>query len=234
MLNILQCMDEFNINHLVFSSSCTVYGTPDNLPVTEDEPIKRPLAPYGNTKKICEEIIEDTIKAKPKLKAIALRYFNPIGAHSSFLIGENPTGIPDNLMPYITQVAAGDRDKLRVFGNDYDTPDGTCIRDYIHVVDLAQAHVKALERLMNNKSKERYEALNVGTGTGYTVLDVINSFEKVSGVKLNYEIVDRRPGDVEKIYASTSLANRELGWKASRTLDQMTHSAWEWQKRRGQ
>jgi len=231
MLNVLQCMDEFDIQHLVFSSSCTVYGNPKTLPVTEDAPVTRPEAPYGNTKKICEEIIEDTMKAKNQMSAISLRYFNPIGAHPSTLIGEKPTGIPDNLMPFITQVASGQRDKLKIFGNDYDTPDGTCIRDYIHVVDLAIAHVKALDRMREGRSKQRNETFNVGTGTGYTVLDVINSFERVSGLKLNFEIVDRRPGDVEKIYASTHLANQELEWKATRTLDQMTQSAWEWQQR---
>ncbi len=230
-LNILEVMEDFKIANLVFSSSCTVYGKPDSLPVTENESVKRPLAPYGNTKKICEEMIQDTVSSKAALNATSLRYFNPIGAHSSALIGENPTGTPNNLMPFITQVAVGKREKLRVFGNDYDTPDGTCVRDYIHVVDLAQAHVKALERLLRFQATGTYEAFNVGTGTGYTVLEVIDSFERVSGLKLNFEIVDRRPGDVEKIFASTSLANSELDWKASLGLDQMTRSAWEWELR---
>jgi UDP-glucose 4-epimerase len=187
-------------------------------------------SPYGNTKQISEEIIEDVSKTH-NLRAILLRYFNPIGAHESALIGELPLGVPNNLMPFITQTAIGKRDCLSVFGTDYNTPDGTAIRDYIHVVDLAQAHVIAIERLLNGKNKEKVEAFNLGTGIGYSVLDVIKSFERTAKTKLNYQIVDRRPGDVEEIWADTKLANDELGWKAQRDLDEMTLSAWNWEKR---
>lgn len=230
LLNLLSAMIEFDIPNIVFSSSCTVYGQPEKLPVTEDAPIQKALSPYGNTKQICEEIISDTIFANSSLKAISLRYFNPIGAHPSALIGELPLGVPANLVPFITQTAIGLRDQLKVFGNDYDTSDGTCIRDYIHVVDLAKAHVVAIARLLENKNKTNYEVFNIGTGNGNTVLDIIKTFEKVSGVKLNYKIVDRRPGDIEKVWADTSFANNELGWKAVSTLDETLLSAWKWEQ----
>ncbi|KUK57271.1 MAG: UDP-glucose 4-epimerase [Bacteroidetes bacterium 38_7] len=231
LINILEGMLDNGIAHLVFSSSCTVYGQPDELPVRETSPIKEAISPYGNTKQISEEIIRDTIGAFPQIKAILLRYFNPIGAHSSAQIGELPLGIPNNLMPFITQTAIGKREVLRVYGNDYDTPDGTAIRDYIHVVDLSNAHVAALNRMLQNKMKNNYEIFNLGTGQGHTVLEVIHSFEKVSGVKLNYVFTNRRPGDVEKVWADTTYANQELGWKAQRSLDEMTLSAWRWELR---
>lgn len=229
LVNILQGMQDNNIPNLVFSSSCTVYGQPDELPVTEKAPIKKAESPYGNTKQISEEIIADTIKAT-KLKAIALRYFNPIGAHETAIIGELPIGVPNNLMPFITQTAAGVREFLRVFGDDYNTPDGTAIRDYIHVVDLAKAHVVAVERMVEQKMKKDYEIFNLGTGKGYSVLEVIKSFERSTGEKLNYKIVGRRPGDVEQVYADTEFANKELGWKAEKGIDDMTSSAWSWQQ----
>ncbi len=229
MINLLKAMRETGISNLVFSSSCTVYGQPDQLPVNEKAPRKDAESPYGNTKKISEDIIEDTVRTTG-MKAIALRYFNPIGAHGSALIGELPVGTPNNLVPYITQTAAGIRDHLRVFGNDYDTPDGTPIRDYIHVADLARAHVIAMNRMLRNQNKDRYEIFNLGTGNGFTVLEVIKSFEKVSGIKLNHKIVQRRPGDVEKVWADTTHANEELGWKAEKGLDEMMLSAWNWEK----
>jgi len=228
LINILENMKEFGVENLVFSSSCTVYGQPDELPVTENAPIKVAMSPYGNTKQISEEIIRDTLR-NGGLKAIALRYFNPIGAHESALIGELPLGVPSNLMPFITQTAIGIRKQLSVFGDDYNTPDGTAIRDYIHVVDLADAHVIAVERMVNNKGKKDFEMFNLGTGNGFSVLEVINSFEKTSQTKLNYQIVGRRAGDVEVVYADTTFANEELGWKAVKTLDEMTLSAWNWE-----
>ncbi len=228
LVNILENMKTHGIENLVFSSSCTVYGQPEILPVTEDAAIQKAMSPYGNTKQISEEIISDTV-ATGGIKAIALRYFNPIGAHESALIGELPLGVPNNLMPFITQTAIGIRPNLNVFGSDYNTPDGTAIRDYIHVVDLAKAHVVAVERMINKKSKSNFEMFNVGTGNGYSVLDVIKSFEKTTGQKLNYQIVGRRPGDVEKVYADTTFANNELGWKAKKSLDEMTLSAWNWE-----
>lgn len=227
-VNLLESMARHGVKHLIFSSSCTVYGQPDKLPVTEQTPLKKAESPYGNTKKIMEDIIADTVNTGD-LSAISLRYFNPIGAHESALIGEAPAGIPDNLVPYITQTAIGARPFLRVFGNDYDTPDGTPLRDYLHVVDLAKAHVVALKRMLNGQCKDRYEVFNLGTGTGYSVMDIIRSFEKVSGLKLNYQVVARRPGDVVKIWADASYANTELGWKAEKTLDDMMRSAWAWQ-----
>ena len=230
LMNILEGMQQAKIKNLVFSSSCTVYGQPDELPVRETSPIKPAFSPYGNTKQIAEEIIHDTIHAFPQLQAMALRYFNPIGAHESALIGELPLGVPSNLIPFITQTAIGKRQQLKVFGSDYNTPDGTAIRDYIHVVDLAKAHVVAINRMINNKMKKPVEMFNLGTGNGLSVLDVINSFEKVSGEKLNYIIVERRPGDVEQVWADTSFANEELGWKAEKTVDEMTLSAWNWEK----
>jgi UDP-glucose 4-epimerase len=231
MINILRAMNEFKIPSLVFSSSCTVYGQPDALPVTEHSPIKPASSPYGNTKQISEEIIRDTIAANSVMKAISLRYFNPVGAHPSALIGELPLGTPQNLVPYITQTAIGLRDILRVFGNDYNTPDGTGIRDYIYVVDLAKAHVVAINRLVEGKNKKSYEVFNLGTGKGLSVLEVIHSFEKVTGQKVNYVFQPRRAGDISSVYADTSLANTELGWKAEASLEETLLSAWNWEKR---
>lgn len=231
LINLLEGMRDFNIPNMVFSSSCTVYGQPDKLPVDESAPVQKPISPYGNTKKISEEIIQDAIKAFSGIKAISLRYFNPIGAHESALIGELPRGVPNNLVPFITQTAAGVRDQLKVFGDDYNTTDGSCIRDYIHVVDLAKAHVIAINRLIQSVNKKPYEYFNLGTGNGFSVLEVIKSFEKVANQKLNYQIVDRRPGDVEQIWADTTIANQELGWKAEKSLDEMMSSAWKWQKK---
>jgi len=230
LMNVLEGMLEQDIPALIFSSSATVYGQPDDLPVTEATPTLPANSPYGNTKQIGEEIIRETVHANEKLKAISLRYFNPVGAHESALIGEFPLGVPNNLLPFITQTGIGIREKLSVFGSDYDTPDGTCIRDYIHVVDLVDAHIVALERLLENKNESRYEVFNLGTGSGYTVLEVIKAFEEQSGVKLNYQLVDRREGDVEKIWANPELANEKLGWTAKRGLEEMVRSAWEWEK----
>lgn len=230
LLNLLEVMNANPAISLVFSSSCTVYGQPDKLPVTEEAPIKKANSPYGNTKQIAEEIIQDAIVANPKVKAIALRYFNPIGAHSSALIGELPLGVPQNLVPFITQTAIGLRQQLSVFGNDYNTPDGSCIRDYIHVVDLAKAHVVAIKRLIENKGKENFEIFNLGTGNGVSVLEMVKTFEKVTGVKLNYKIVPRRPGDVEQVWSDTRIANEVLGWKAQSTLDETLLSAWKWEQ----
>lgn len=229
LINLLQLSEEFEIDKFIFSSSCTVYGEPDNLPVTEQSPIKKAESPYGNTKQVGEEIIADYAAANPGTKAVALRYFNPIGAHDSTVIGELPLGVPANLVPYITQTAAGIREKLMVFGGDYQTHDGTCVRDYIHVVDLANAHIKALE--FCDKMSSSFEVFNIGTGKGSSVLDAINAFEKVSEEKLNYEIVARRPGDIEKTYADTTRANEVLGWKSERDLDNMMLTAWNWQKK---
>ncbi|WP_372752391.1 UDP-glucose 4-epimerase GalE [Mariniflexile sp.] len=215
----------------IFSSSCTVYGQADELPITENDPVKKAESPYGNTKQIGEEIIRDTCKVTPSIKAIALRYFNPVGAHESVNIGELPIGVPQNLVPFITQTAIGLREQLSVFGDDYPTADGTCIRDYIHVVDLANAHVVALERLLKNNNKANYETFNLGTGTGSSVLEVIKSFEKVSGKKLNYKIVGRREGDVISAYADTTKANEELGWKTKLSLDDAMRSAWNWEQK---
>jgi UDP-glucose 4-epimerase len=231
LMNLLEMMDKYNTASFVFSSSCTVYGEPDELPVKESTPVKPAISPYGNTKQVAEEIIRDYMKVKSELKSIALRYFNPVGAHKSAAIGELPLGVPANLVPFITQTAIGIRKQLSVFGDDYNTPDGTAIRDYIHVVDLAKAHVVATERLLQNKNKSNYEIFNIGTGNGFSVLEVIKSFEKVSGQKLNYKIVERRAGDVEKVYADTTYANNELGWKAEKSLDEMMLSAWNWEKK---
>ncbi len=229
LMNILESMHEHKVPFFVFSSSCTVYGQPDELPVSETAPIQPAMSPYGNTKQISEEIIRDFMVSFP-VKCIALRYFNPIGAHDSALIGELPLGVPNNLVPFITQTAIGKRPLLRVFGSDYNTPDGTAIRDYIHVDDIANAHVVAIERMVNKNNKNDFEVFNLGTGNGFSVLEVIQSFERVSGQKLNYQIVDRRPGDVEQVYADTRFANEELGWKAEKTLDEMTLSAWKWEQ----
>jgi len=229
-INLLEMMKKYRVKYMVFSSSCTVYGQPDTLPVTEDSPLQPATSPYGNTKKICEDIIRDTTVAFNEIKAISLRYFNPIGAHPSALIGELPRGVPENLVPFITQTAIGLRDELKVFGNDYDTPDGSCIRDYLHVSDLARAHVKAVERLLNGGNKKDYEVFNLGTGKGVSVLEVINTFEKVTGIRLKYRITARRQGDIEQIWADASLANRELGWKTEYSLGDALKSAWEWEK----
>lgn len=229
-INLLECMIDFDVKNIVFSSSCTIYGQPDKLPVDESAPIKEPLSPYGNTKQVNERMIRYTIQAGNPVKGISLRYFNPIGAHPSARIGEKPQGIPNNLVPYITQTALGLREELKVFGNDYDTPDGTPIRDYINVVDLAKAHVTAIGRLIESKNKKEYEYFNLGTGRGNTVLEVINAFERATGVKISYRIVGRRAGDVEKVYADTSYANRELGWKAEKSLEETLLSAWNFEK----
>jgi UDP-glucose 4-epimerase len=229
LINLLDVMNENGCNNLVFSSSCTVYGQPDVLPVSEEAPIKKAMSPYGNTKQISEEIIFDQSQTS-SLKTIALRYFNPIGSHESALIGELPIGVPNNLIPFVTQTAIGKRALLKVFGDDYDTHDGTAIRDYIHVVDLAKAHVVALERLSGNKTESSFEIFNLGTGNGNSVLDVILTFEKVNQVKVNYEIVGRRAGDVEKVWADTKKANEVLGWKTQLGLDVAMKSAWEWEK----
>lgn len=230
MLNLLDALAEFKNMAFVFSSSCTVYGQPDHLPVAEDAPIKPAESPYGNTKQICEEILRDYCAANKNFSTISLRYFNPVGAHASALIGELPLGVPNNLVPFITQSAAGIRDAIRVFGNDYPTPDGTAIRDYIHITDLAKAHVKALERIIHKQQQSQYEFFNLGTGRGYSVLEVIHAFEQVSGLKLNYQISKRRAGDVEQIYADTRLAEQVLGWKAELSLADMMSSAWKWQQ----
>ena len=229
LINILQCMQEFGINNLVFSSSCTVYGQPELLPVKEDSPIQPAMSPYGNTKQISEEMIKDKATISD-LKSSLLRYFNPIGAHDSALIGELPIGIPNNLVPFITQTAIGKREFLRVFGNDYNTPDGSCIRDYIHVVDLAKAHIIALERMLNNNNKQAVEVFNIGTGKGHSVLEVIKTFEKASAVRLNYKFAPRRAGDIEQIWADTTYAQNELGWRAEKNLYDMVASAWKWEQ----
>lgn len=229
LFNLLECADKFGVGNFLFSSSATVYGQAEVLPVTEQSPVIAPESPYGNTKKIAEEIIRDVTKAT-NLHGICLRYFNPCGAHSSALLGELPRGIPNNLVPYISQTAAGLREKLSIYGNDYNTPDGTAIRDYIHVVDLAKAHVTALTRMAGGKQKEQFEIFNIGTGIGYTVLQVVNAFESVNGLKLNYEFTPRRKGDTESLYADTTLANNELGWKAELGLNDMMGSAWKWQQ----
>lgn len=231
LINLLECQLKYGVANIVFSSSCTVYGQPDHLPVTEDTPRKDAESPYGNTKRVNEDILHDTIAANPQLKGIALRYFNPVGAHPSALIGELPLGIPANLVPFITQTAAGLRSELKIFGDDYDTVDGSAVRDYINVVDLAKAHVVAVSRLLGNKNKAGYEIFNLGTGNGVSVLEAVHAFERATGVKLNYKIVGRRAGDIEKIWADTTLANQELGWKAEKGLEETLLSAWEWEKR---
>ncbi|MDR1896284.1 MAG: UDP-glucose 4-epimerase GalE [Prevotellaceae bacterium] len=230
LLNILELMGEQDAPNLVFSSSCTVYGQPDTLPVTEDAEVKPAASPYGNTKQIAEEIIRDTIHANNSLKCIALRYFNPVGAHPSAAIGELPNGIPNNLIPFVTQTAIGIRERLRVFGNDYNTPDGSAIRDYIYVVDLAKAHVISVERLLNNKNKKGLEIFNLGTGTGLSVLEILKEFETATGVEVKKEIVGRREGDIEKVWADPALANKELGWKAETSTREMLKTAWAWEK----
>ncbi len=229
LINILELMPKHNVKGIIFSSSCTVYGQPDILPVTEAAPIKKAESPYGNTKQINEEIIRDTVASGSPIHAVMLRYFNPIGAHPSALIGELPNGVPQNLIPYLTQTAIGIREKLSVFGDDYDTPDGSCIRDFIYVVDLAKAHVIAMNRILEDKQKDSVEVFNIGTGRGLSVLELINAFEKSTGVKLNYQIVGRRAGDIVKVWADPTLANTELGWKADTPIEDTLRSAWNWQ-----
>jgi len=229
LINLLEVMHKMQVKHLVFSSSCTVYGQPEILPVTEQSPILPAMSPYGNTKQIGEEIIRDFTIAND-FKSIALRYFNPVGAHHSGLIGELPLGVPNNLVPFITQTAAGLRNELSIFGKDYNTADGTCIRDYIHVSDVADAHIFAMERMYNSKEAAKFEFFNIGTGKGTSVLEAVKKFEEVSGLNLNYKFVERRSGDVEKVYADTSYANKTFGWKSKRNLDDMMLSAWKWQQ----
>lgn len=228
-VNLFEAMKKHGVKNIIFSSSASVYGEPDVSQVTEETPVKKAENPYGNTKKIVEDILQDISKTKC-LNAIALRYFNVIGAHDSRLIGDTPVGEPENLMPYITQTAIGIREQLNVFGDDYDTRDGTCIRDYIHVVDLAKAHVKALKRLLDRKNKNEFEIYNLGTGNGCSVLDLIKKFEQINDIKINYKIVGRRAGDPVQYWADASLANKELDWKAERGIEDMVRSAWEWEK----
>jgi len=230
LMNLLEEMLASHVPNIVFSSSATVYGQPDKLPADESAPIKKATSPYGNTKQIAEEIIQDVMHAHKDFKAISLRYFNPIGAHPSALIGELPLGVPDNLVPFITQTAIGIRKELNVFGDDYNTPDGTAIRDYINVVDLAKAHVVAIKRLIEQKNRKNFEVFNLGTGKGSSVMEIVKAFEKATGKKLNYKIVGRRAGDVESVYADTSLANNELSWETGIGLEETLLSAWNWEK----
>ncbi|MEN9369489.1 MAG: hypothetical protein RI952_354 [Bacteroidota bacterium] len=231
-INLLECMVAYKIKNIVFSSSCTVYGNPTQLPVTETAPVQKAMSPYGNTKQMGEEVLENVSKAND-INVITLRYFNPIGAHESARIGEIQHGVPHHLIPYITETAVGKRKQLNVFGGDYHTHDGTCVRDYIHVVDLAKAHIAAISRLIENKNEQKMEVYNIGTGLGYSVLDIIGAFEKATGLKINYQIVDRRPGDVEAVYADTSLAEQKLNWKASLGIEDMMRSAWNWEQALG-
>ena len=230
LVNLLELMPKYGVKGIIFSSSCTVYGqpAPENLPVTEDAPVKPAESPYGNTKQVNEEIIRDFINSGAYIKAILLRYFNPIGSHPSAIIGEMPNGVPMNLIPYVTQTAMGIREQLKVFGNDYDTPDGTCIRDYIYVVDLAKAHVKAMQRVLDTDS-DKLEVFNVGTGKGVSTKEIVDAFEKSTGVKLNWTFAPRRPGDIEKVWANPEKANNVLGWKAETSLEDTLKSAWNWQ-----
>ena len=229
LVNLLELMPKYDVKGIIFSSSCTVYGQPDVLPVTEESPIKKAESPYGNTKQINEEIIQDTVRSGSPIKSIILRYFNPIGSHPTAIIGEMPNGVPRNLIPYLTQTAIGIREKLSVFVHDYDPPDGSCIRDYIYVVDLAKAHVSAMTRIMEDQIEEPVEIYNIGTGTGTSVLELIHAFEKATGVKLNYQIVGRRAGDIEKVWGNVDKANRKLGWRADTPLEDVLASAWRWQ-----
>ena len=232
LINLLELMPKYNVKGIIFSSSCTVYGQPtaENLPVTEEAPIQKALSPYGNTKQINEEIIYDYIHSGAPVKSIILRYFNPIGAHPSALIGELPNGVPMNLIPFVTQTAIGVRQQLKIFGNDYNTPDGTCIRDYIYVVDLAKAHVAAMARVLDQKT-EPIEYFNIGTGNGVSTLEVVEGFEKATGVKVNWEYAPRREGDIEKVWGNVDKANKILGWKADTPLEDVLASAWKWQKK---
>lgn len=231
LINILELMSQHGVKGIIFSSSCTVYGqpSPENLPVTENAPIQKALSPYGNTKQINEEIIQDYIHSGAPIKSVILRYFNPIGAHPTAHIGELPNGVPMNLIPFVTQTAIGIRKQLKIFGNDYNTPDGTCIRDYIYVVDLAKAHVKAMERILEDKGTDSVEIFNIGTGRGVSTLEVVEGFEKATGVKVNWEYAPRREGDIEKVWADPEKANNVLGWKAETSLEDTLRSAWKWQ-----
>lgn len=233
LVNVLEAMKKYDVHNIVFSSSCTVYGQPtdEHLPVDETAPIQQALSPYGNTKQINEDIIRDEAHANHALQATILRYFNPIGAHPSALIGELPNGVPQNLLPFVTQTAAGLRQELKVFGNDYNTPDGSCIRDYIYVVDLAKAHVKAVERMLNGHATEQVEVFNLGTGKGLSVLEILNTFMQVTGVDVPYQIVGRREGDIEQVWAKPDKANEVLGWKADTPIEDVLLSAWEWEKK---
>lgn len=233
LINILELMPKYNVKGIIFSSSCTVYGQPDPewLPVSESAPIKKAESPYGNTKQVNEEIIQDFVKSGANISAIILRYFNPIGAHPTALIGEVPNGAPANLIPYLTQTAIGIREQLAVFGDDYNTPDGSCIRDFIYVVDLAKAHVAAMARIVEGKNAEPVEVFNVGTGNGVSVFELINTFEKCTGVKLNYKVAPRRAGDIEKVWGNVDKANQVLGWKAVHTLEDSLTTAWKWQQK---
>ena len=230
LVNLLELMPKYNVKGIIFSSSCTVYGQPkpENLPVTEDCPHQKATSPYGNTKEINEQIITDYIHSGANIKSIVLRYFNPIGAHPSALIGELPNGVPNNLIPYVTQTAMGIRKELTIFGNDYDTPDGTCIRDYIYVVDMAKAHVCAMTRVLDQET-EPLEFFNIGTGKGNSTLEIVNTFERATGVKLNWKFGPRREGDIEKIWGNVDKATKVLGWKAEAKLDDVLASAWKWQ-----
>ena len=233
LINLLELMPKYDVKGIIFSSSCTVYGQPteENLPVTEKAPIQKALSPYGNTKQINEEIIQDYIHSGAPIKSIILRYFNPIGAHPSACIGELPNGVPMNLIPFVTQTAIGIRKELKIFGNDYETPDGTCIRDYIYVVDLAKAHVKAMERVLDNPETDKVEVFNIGTGRGLSTLEVVEGFERATGVKLPWKYAPRREGDIEKVWGDVSKANKVLGWKAETPTDEVLASAWRWQKK---
>ena len=230
LVNLLECMPKYDVKGIIFSSSCTVYGQPtkENLPVTEEAPIQKALSPYGNTKQINVEILPAYIHSGANVKAVILRYFNPIGAHPSALIGELPNGVPMNLIPFVTQTAIGVRKELKIFGNDYDTPDGTCIRDYIYVVDLAKAHVKAMQRVLDEDT-EAVEVFNIGTGNGVSTLEVVEGFEKATGVKVNWTYAPRREGDIEKVWGNVDKANKVLGWKADTPLEDVLRSAWKWQ-----
>lgn len=232
LVNLLELMPKYDVKGIIFSSSCTVYGqpSPENLPVTEEAPIQKALSPYGNTKQINEEIIQDYIHSGAPIKSVILRYFNPIGAHPTALIGELPLGVPMNLIPFVTQTAIGIRKELKVFGNDYNTPDGTCIRDYIYVVDLAKAHVAAMTRVLE-KETEPVEIFNIGTGRGLSTLEVVEGFEKATGVKLNWTYAPRREGDIEKVWGNVDKANKVLGWKADTPIEDVLASAWKWQVR---
>jgi len=229
-INLLEVAKKHGGCNVLFSSSATVYGEPEKLPVTEESPRQSATSPYGNTKQICEDILRDSVKAYPEIKGIALRYFNPIGAHPSALIGELPRGVPNNLVPFITQTAIGKRECLSIFGNDYPTPDGTCQRDYIDIVDLARAHVFAVRRMLDGKMKKDYEIYNIGTGRPLSVMELVTAFEKVNHLKLNYKFAPRRAGDVTAIWADPTLANNELGWKAERSIEDTLASAWSWEK----
>lgn len=233
LINLLELMPKYGVKGIIFSSSCTVYGQPsaENLPVTEEAPMQKALSPYGNTKQVNEEIIQDYIRSGAPIKSIILRYFNPIGSHPSALIGELPNGVPMNLIPFVTQTAIGIRKELKIFGNDYNTPDGTCIRDYIDIMDLAKAHVKAMERILNENGTDPVEVFNIGTGNGLSTLQIVEGFEKATGVKLNWHYAPRREGDIEKVWANPHKANTVLGWKASVDIEDTLRSAWKWQQK---